>query len=240
MPTPLDGGAEAFGAALVALDAELDWELLEGLYCWDDGAGFFAPEQREAAMEAGLQVAAALAERLADLPSAGPGRSLYVGAAVAELAPMLCEGLVMGREVLALNLPGAEADELNRALGVVGVDLRVVHELPGVAFDHLWVVSVLTDPEAFPALHDELYRRSGEGATGRGDARVERARAEGLVRAWCTNLAAPGLVSTTDEELAFFEAECARRGSPLAVPDVARLSPIVGDAIRHCAVAARA
>ncbi|MCA8981541.1 MAG: hypothetical protein H6831_08395 [Planctomycetes bacterium] len=227
-------GVEAFGAALAALDAELDWALLERLYCWDAGEGFFGAEEREALWDAGLQIAAGLSEGLAELPAGGPRRSVYVGAAVAELVPMLVESMVLGREVCAVNLPGAEADELNRAFEAVGVALRVDAELPDAEYDHLWVVSVLTDPEAFPALHDELYQRTGEGATGRGNLVAERMRAAELVDAWCTRLARRALVSTTDEELGFFEAEAARHGRRLEVPELGRLTAIVGDTLRHC------
>jgi len=236
MDAPLTGGPGAFAAALAALDAELDWELLEGLYCWDEGSGFFAPDQRAASLDAGVQIAAALAEPLAGLPDGGPRRSLYVGAAVAELPPMLCELLVLGRTVHALNLPGPEVDELNRAFAASDIALRIETGYPDDAFDHLWVVSVLSDPEAFPALHDALYQRSGTRATGRGDLAQERQRADGLVQTWCAGIAPPAVLSTTDEELGFFEAECARRGWRLDVPDVARLSGIVGDPVRHCAL----
>lgn len=234
MPTPLDSGAEAFGAALAALDAELDWGLLERLYCWDDGEGFFADEQREALWDAGLQIAAGLSDRLAELWTDGPRRSLYVGAAVAELVPMLVEALVLGRDVQAVNLAGPEADELNRAFEAVGVTLRLGTELPEGPFDHLWVVSVLSDPEAFPALHDELYQRVGAAATGAGDLVAERARAAEFVETWCSQLARPALISTTDEEVGFFEAESARRGRRFHVPKIGRLTAIVGDALRHC------
>lgn len=235
MPPPPDASARAFGAALVALHEELDWPLLERLYCWDEGDGFFDAEAREALIEAGLLVASGLAERLAELSAGGPARSLYVGAAVAELAPMLCEALVLGREVRVVNLPGPEVDELNRAFTAVGVPLTIETAPVDAPVDHLWVVSVLTDPEAFPALHDVLYGREGDLATGRGDEAAERERARELVRGWVAHVRAPAVLSTTDEELPFFEAECARRGARLVVPETARLSPIVGDAIRHCA-----
>ncbi len=235
MPPPPDASARAFGAALVALHEELDWPLLERLYCWDEGDGFFGADAREALIEAGLLVASGLAEQLAALPAAGPARSLYVGAAVAELAPMLCEALVLGREVRVVNLPGPEADELNRALAAVGVPLAIETDPVDAPVDHLWVVSVLTDPEAFPALHDALYERSGDDAVGGGDEATERARAAELVTRWTAGLRAPAVLSTTDEELPFFRAEAAARGARLDVPRAARLSPIVGDAIRHCA-----
>jgi hypothetical protein len=236
----------AFGATLATLHAELDWDLLGALYCHEGGEHFFPPEQREAILDAGLHFASDLGELL------GPGRSIYVGAALAELAPLLFEHLVLAREVVLKTLPGREADELDRALALA--EARVGERLPRFdraplgpapagSVDHVWCVSVLTDPDAFPTLHDALYeRRHTPLAVGGGDRKRERARAEGL----CGQLVAalrPGraLVTTSDEERPLFERALAAAGRVLEVPQKARLSGIVGDAVRHCRVhAARA
>lgn len=224
------------------VEDELDWDLLGELHCWEGGAGFFPPEQRAAMRAAGLRFAADVAEAL---PRDGPGRSLYLGAALFELAPILCERLVLGREVVALSLPGAQTDELNRALGAVGatlgrelarIDTSPLAGLGGGPFDHGWMTSVVTDPEAFPALHDELYGRRGELATGRGDLALERERAARLVAALLDRLRPPCLLTTSDEELALVEPACAARGWRLTVPATARLSAVVGDAVRLCRV----
>jgi len=236
------GPAQLFAAALVGLEEELDWTLLGELHCWEGGAGFFPAEQRAALREAGLLFAADVAEWV---PRGGPGRSLYLGAALAELAPILCERLVLEREVVALSLPGAQTAELNRALAVVGaalgrelarIDTVPLGELEGEPCDHAWMTSVLTDPEAFPALHDELYGRRAELATGRGDLAAEREQAGSLVAALLERLRPPCLLTTTDEELALVAPACAARGWRLAVPASARLSAVVGDPVRHCRV----
>jgi hypothetical protein len=238
-------GPQRFAETLLALERELDWELLGASYCWEGGRSFFAPEQREAMRDAGLRFAGDLAELLGEPAGAGAARSLYVGPGVAELAPMLCERIVLGRAVLAIGLPGVEPDELNRALAAVGDMLgQRLFEIrtggwEGLASgdaDHGWLVSVLTDPEAFPALHDHLYRRTGALATGRGDLDEERARAEELVERVLDRLRPGALLSTTDEELGLVSAACRRRGWRLAVPDSARLSPVVGDPVRHCRI----
>lgn len=235
---------ELFAAALCEVEAALDWEELGRAYCHGDGEGFFSEEQREAQRDAGLLVAADLAEALAALPDRGPRRSLYVGAAVAELAPLLCERVVLGREVLAFSLDGAEARMLDGALARVGerlrlalprIDVRPVGAADLPPCDHLWLVSVLSDPEAFPALHDRLYGRRGtELATGRGDLPRERARAAELLDAALRPLAVPALVTTTSEELELVRAACAARGLALDAPRAGRLSPIVGDPILVC------
>ena len=233
-----------FAASLVELDTEIDWDLLGQEYCHEGGEGFFPIEQREAMREAGLRFASDVANRVEELGAQDLGRSLYVGAAVAELAPILCESVVLEREVVAISLASAETTELNRALAAVEervgtlprIDTRPLAQAEG-EFDHVWMVSVLTDPDAFPALHDHLYERvDTELATGRGDLERDRGRAIALTRELVQRLRAPGVLTTSDEEFDFVSAECAARGWTLAVPERARLSGVVGDPVRVCRV----
>lgn len=240
--------AGRFARALLELEAELDWELLGRLHCWEGGEDFFSPAQREALRDCGLAFAEEVASALGGPLAPGPRRSLYVGASVAELAPMLCESLVLGREVLLLQLAGPEAAELARALEAVRERTGAVlprlstagfDELPRAFASHGWLVSVLTDPERFPALHDALYERRGELATGRGELGQERREARALLERFLDRLAPPCLLSTTDEELGLVEAACRLRGWRLAVPAHARLSCVVGDPVRHCRVELR-
>jgi len=236
----------AFGQALGALYAELDWDVLGDTYCHEGGESFFEPEQREALLDAGLHFASDLPGALAGLGEVATGRSVYVGAALFELPLILCERLVLERDVVWLNRPGREINELNRALTVVerrdGVALPRVATAELAALephtcDHVWLVSVLTDPEAFPALHDELYERAGtELATGRGDRAAEATHAAGLVERAFDALRLPGLLSTTDEELALVGAVARDRGLVLEVPERGRLTGIVGDVVRACRV----
>ncbi len=238
--------AEGFAAALIEVELCLDWRALGRLYCSEGGDDFFGEEEREAIRDAGLALASDLGAALAELPAGGPRRSLYVGAAVAELAPILCETIVLEREVLAFAADGEETRALDAALRRTAVKLGVA--LPGIEAaalgsralppcDHLWLVSVLNDPDAFPALHDELYGRAGtELATGRGDLADDRRRAEALLDAALAALRAPAVLTTTDEELELVARACAKRGLALSVPDRARLSAVVGDPVRLCAV----
>lgn len=236
---------QRFAAALLEVEAALDWSELGRLYCHEGGADFFHGEAREAIRDTGLLLAADVAHELERLPPGGPGRSLYVGAALAELAPILSETLVLGREVVAVALPGPETDALNgaldQALGRLGLpSIRITPpaapEVHGT-FDHVWLVSVLTDPDAFPALHDDLYERQGTDlATNRGDLAADRERASTLVADLLECLRPPCLLTTTDEELALVRPLCAERGLPLEVPVNARLSGIVGDPVRLCRI----
>ncbi|MEM1452854.1 MAG: hypothetical protein AAGI22_27370 [Planctomycetota bacterium] len=228
---------ERFGTALAALDGEVDWDRVAAVYCEGDSAGFFDEERRGAVLDAGLKLAADLGEVLRP-----GGRSLYVGAAVAELAPMLFETLVLDREVVWVTLRSEESDELGRALRaaaeVVGRPLPTPrtgrwHGRDVGPCDHVWMTSVLTDPDAFPALHDELYRRRGTPeAVGGGHPNEERRRALALVEEALAALHDDATLSTTDEELAFWLRAIEGSGASLEVARTGRTSGLVGDVIR--------
>ena len=237
----MNAAAQIFGAVHAALELELDWKLLGSAYCEGDASDFFDAALRERVLDTGLRIADDLSRRLA---ADGPRRSLYLGAAVAELAPLLVEHLVLGREVIWINLAGAELCEIARALEVVSAKLGVglprprFEALEGVAAascDHLWMVSVLTDPDACPALHDELYERVGsELATGRGSLSDDRRRADELCRSLLAKASSSCTLSTTDEELEVLRPLALQSGLQLEVPDTARQSAIVKDPVRIC------
>jgi hypothetical protein len=234
---------ERFGAVVSGLDAELDWPRLGLAYCDGGGLDFFDEQQRGAIMDTGLLFASELGELLV----AG-GTSLYVGAGVAELVPICFEALVLGRSIVVATLPGFEVDELRRVMGQVSAEVGT--ELPqfvGVPleelqdagpFDHVWAASVLSDPEAFPALHDRLYERAegADGATGSGDLVDDERRALGIVGAVLRRLAGAAILTTSDEELSLYGPALEQAGFELQVPDGGRISAIVGDVVRHVRV----
>ncbi len=222
-----------FAAALCELEAEIHWARLEPVYVEGDAAGFFSPEQLEAQRDAGLLFASDLATELAG------GTSLYLGAGVAELAPALFECSALGRDVRWVTLPGPEASELRRAFAAVGerlgakfpvVDTDPLKPSPEPCCDHLWMVSVLSDPIAFPALHRAVYGKKAPRAAALD---TDKRRARELLRAAFTHLAPPALVHTTNEELALVEQAAVERGGRLALLELGRLSPIVGDVVRR-------
>ncbi len=157
---------------------------------------------------------------------------------------MLCESIVLGRDVLAFSLDGDETRQLNAALARASerigcalprIDTAALESRTLSACDHLWIVSVLNDPDAFPALHDALYRRrESELATARGDLATDERRARSLLAAVLAPLCTPAVLTTTDEELDLVTEACRMRGISLAVPELARLSAIVGDPVRVC------
>ena len=234
----LDDALNTFGAALAALFDELDWELLGRAACEGDGSTFYDDELRERVLDTGLRFADDLGGALR-----GAGRaSLYLGAEIAELPLILAERLVLDRRVAWVNVDSPATAEVARALRAVGA--RVGVELPEPRFaglagvepgscDHLWMVSVLTDPDAFPALHDELYERAGGPlATGCGDLADERARAEALAAELLDRAAPRCVLSTSDEERAILEPLIAARGWSVAFAPGGRLTAIVGDRVR--------
>lgn len=241
---------QLFGAVLGTIQAELDWERLGRSYCEGDGTGFFDDELRERWLDVGLQIADALAAAL----RGSRGRSVYVGAALAELPTMLVESIVLEREVAWVNLPGDEIEELERVVRLAAAKFGValplpsttpLESLPRASFDHVWMVSVLTDPDHFPALHDELYERHGTDlATGRGDLDADRARA-GILAESVLALAEPGAVLTTsEEELAVLVPIVRNRGLALQPLDRGRAAPrpetaIVGDVVRFLRIVPR-
>jgi hypothetical protein len=229
---------EEFAAALDAAEQSVDWKNLESVYCSDDGAGFFSEEAIDAARTSGLLFASDLGEILTH-----KGRSMYVGAGVAELAPLVFEATMLSRRVTIHGLPGFELEQLKRAMQAVSevaqVDTIRVTSTPirpaeTGEVDHLWFVSVLTDPEAFPALHNRLYdRQGGPLQVAGGHPKAERARAETLVRLALGSLTPKAILTTSDEELPIFEAIGADMGLRIVSPVVSRLTGIVGDPVRH-------
>ena len=238
----VEARARALGQALACLELTLDWTALGEFYCSEGGADFFCEEQRQELIESGLTFAQELGERLGPAKNA---RSLYLGAALFEIFPALFEHLVLEREVVLLNLDHPETRELNRGLAHVSRDLELalptirVHEveqLGGQRFDHIWMTSVLNDPDAFPALHDALYQRDSgdEYATCRGNLVEDKARASSLLESLLAASEDACWFTTTDEELPLVQKVCEAHGRQLAIPESARLSAIVGDPVRHC------
>ncbi len=235
----------AFAAGLSAMNEALDWNALGDLYCHDGGDSFFADEQREAIQDSGLLFAGDLGDKLGSFGK-HPARSLYVGSGVAEIVPILFESIVLARDVRLVNIAGPEVVALNAAFeaaeGPAGQKLprfKTDPIDPDIAprIDHLWFVSVLTDPEAFPALHDQLYERQGSAAAvGGGHPKAERRAAFELCLQAAAKLTPPAILTTTDEELPMLTRACADLKLDVHAPATARLSGIVGDAVRHCQI----
>jgi len=237
---------DRFGAAVAAAETALPWEDLGAVYCEGDARGFFDDERIGHMRDTALAFAEDLAElyeRRAALPNA-PRKTLFVGAATAELWLVLFERIVLQRKVAWVNLPGPESAALDRALAAA--EPHAGQPLPRLRtggwnraeigpVDHLWFASVLTDPETFPALHDELYERVGSPeAVGGGHPKREREQAQGLILRAFDCLVGDALVTTSDEEQPVLRAAARELGATLDAPSDARESALVGDLLRHC------
>lgn len=212
--------------AIKEIFARLDYARLGPIYC-DEGGDEFWAAKRGPCQRLGTKLANALLPYLAR-----GGTSLYVGAGVAELPPMAMETLDLERQVVACNLRRQEVFVLNRACA--GIPIRFRHQDAGSVkdgVDHLWLVSVLNDPERFPELSTLSYGRANPVTF---DARKflpqQRAVAT-LVDRCLSRLTVPGLVTTTVEEAVWVAEWCHRKNIRYRIDRRTFASPTVGDPI---------
>ena len=183
-----------------ALDA-IDYAALGRIYCEFGGEAFFA-DRRTAVFDLGRSWAGALAARLAPR-----GRSLYVGAGIAELPAILTEALELERSVVPTNLRAEECEILNAALDQCAMpSLRwratdAVHALDEGPFDHVAIVSVLDDPEVFPEVAGVTYGRADPRSLDPGRFAAERLSIRRLSERLMRAVVVPGVVTTTTEEV---------------------------------------
>ena len=210
--------------AIREIFARLDYARLGRIYC-DEGGDEFWKVKRGLCQRLGTRVAHALLGRLTP-----GGVSLYVGAGVAELPVLAMEIMDLGRRVVACNLRRQEVLLLNRASA--GFPIRVLHQDAGLVkdrVDHLWLVSVLNDPERFPELSVLSY---GQANPVTFDARKflpQQRRVATLVNRCLARLTVPGLVTTTVEEAVWVAEWCHRRSIPYRIEEQTFASPTVGD-----------
>lgn len=220
--------AQALGRALDALD----WRALGDVYFHEDGEKLLR-NRREPVERLGAVWARALLRRL----PAG-GRSLHVGAGLAELPAMLAEVLVAGRTVRAVNLRGEECAILDRALQQAGLSdrLRIEHldaggVEPGTTYDHLGVVSLFTDPETWPTLSDISYGRICPVQVDVDAFVRERDHARSIAARLFGLLQRPGWVTTSADELGWFLDQAEAHGVPIEADDALVETAMVGDPI---------
>ena len=204
----------------------LDYQRLAAVYCYEGGNEFWA-SKREPCRRLGMRIGQALLSRL----RAG-GRSLYVGAGVAELPALLVESLELHRTVLPCNLRRSEVAVLNRACR--GLPVRFHGTDAGTAagtFDHLWIVSVLNDPERFPHLAALSYGRAVPLTFNVGRFVRERRVVQVLVNRCMAKLRLPALVTTSVEEVNWIADWCHRKRVPYRVERRQFQTALVGDPI---------
>ena len=211
---------------LAGLYARLDYRALESVYC-DEGGDKFWRAKRGPCLRLGSRVAVALRRKLRK-----GGRSLYVGAGVAELPALAMETVELRRTVEARNLRKAEVAALNRACRAMPFTFQAADAAAAKGrFDHLWIVSVLNDPERFPLLSDLSYGRGDPLAFDPAKFARERRAVRLLVARCMGKLTAPGLVTTTAEEVPWVAEWCHRHGVPCRVGRRGYPTALVGDPV---------
>lgn len=212
--------------AIAAVFDRLDYGRLGPIYC-DEGGAVFWQAQRGPCLRLGIRLAEVLSGRLKP-----EGRSLYIGAGVAELPLLAMETMELHRDVAAFNLRMKEVSLLNRACS--GLPFRISAQDGRKAagrFDHLWMVSVLNDPERFPELASLSYGRANPATFDPARFARERTIVRRLTDACLKKLTRPGLVTTSVEEIPWIEDWCRRHKVPCSVEEDDYPTALVGDPV---------
>jgi hypothetical protein len=184
----------------------LDYRKLGPIYC-DEGGEEFWKDRRDPCQTLGKGLAEIVLNRLKP-----GGRSLYVGAGVAELPVLITEVLELDRHVEAFNLREDEVAVLNHACK--GLPFRIAARDARSArgmYDHLWIVSVLNDPESYPQLSALTYGQANPVTFDPASFANERAEVIALADACLSKLTAPSLVMTSVEEIPWIVEWCERK-----------------------------
>lgn len=204
----------------------LDYQKLGPIYCYEGGDEFWQAK-RKPCQRLGIQAAQALLRKLAR-----GGRSLYVGAGVAELPCLLAEAVELQRHVEPYNLRRSEVAVLNRACRGTAVmfHAKSAVEAKGT-FDHLCIVSVLNDPERFPDLSPLSYGNANPVTFNPKKFEQQRKIVRSIVNQCLPKLNLPGLVTTSTEEVVWIADWCHRHGIPYHVERQQYPTALVGDPI---------
>ena len=204
----------------------LDYSALASIYC-DEGGEAFWNNRKGPCQKLGLRIAKALSQHI------GPtGRSLYVGAGVAEIPVLLIETCNLRRTVHAYNLREDEVTILNEGckdlpFAFIAGDAR----LATGEYDHLWVVSVLNDPECYPETSALSYGRADPVKFDTQNFLQEKKQIRSLVDACLKKLILPGLVTTSVEEIPWITDWCDLHQIGYDIVDGTLPTAIVGDPI---------
>ena len=204
--------------------AKLNYTALGDIYCEEGGEAFWKAHKKKC-RTMGIRIAEALRQRLSQ-----KGRSLYVGAGVAELPMLALETLEMHRTVEAYNLRDREVSVLNEACHGLPFTVQAAGaQTARGTFDHLWIASVLNDPECFPETSALAYGRADPVGFNPEAFQQERTRIRRLLDACLPKLSRPGLLSTTVEEITWMTEWLNRHQIPFHVEEQLYPTAIVGD-----------
>ena len=218
--------SQATRRAIAETFDRLDYKRLAAVYCYEGGDEFWK-SKRGPCRRLGMHIGQALLERL----PAG-GRSLYVGAGVAEVPTLLVESLDLHRSVLPCNLRRPEVATLNRACQGLPIRFHPT-DARGArgTFDHLWIVSVLNDPERYPHVAALSYGRAIPLTFDPRGFTKERTILRTLVNRCMSKLMLPGFVTTSVEEVNWIADWCHRKRVPYRVGRQQFPTALVGDPI---------
>lgn len=223
MRTRLSGSARH---AIADVVDHLDFKRLESIYCYEGGDEFWR-KKREPCRRLGIMVAEVLVRKLPH-----DGRSLYVGAGVMELPALIAEAIELQRQVAPYNLRRSEVAVLNRACRSLPVRFNAQDAASAAGlFDHLWIVSVLNDPERFPHLAPLSYGRADPVTFNPERFQKERRLVQSIVDRCMPKLNVPGLVTTSTEEVVWIADWCHRHKIPYRVERKQYPTALVGDPI---------
>lgn len=205
----------------------LDYAGLGPIYC-DEGGDAFWNDRRGPCQKLGIAIAKALRDRLPH-----KGRSLYVGAGVPEIPVLLMEHLELHRTVCPYNLRKGEVDILNQAGGKNGIPFCFGSADSATGkFDHLWIVSVLNDPEEFPNLSVLFSYGVADPMAFDTSAFVhERETGIRLFANCMAKLNKPGWLTTSVEEMPWVDHWCREHGISYHVDDRTYPTALVGDPV---------
>ena len=212
--------------AIASVFDQLDYKRLESIYCYEGGDEFWQAK-REPCRRLGMKVAEALIKKLPH-----GGHSLYVGAGVTELPALLAEAIELQRQVEPYNLRQSEVTVLNRACRDLPVRFLARDASSAQKrFDHLWMVSVLNDPERFPHLSPLSYGQADPVTFNPVAFQKERQTVQAIVDRCMPKLILPGLVTTSTEEVLWIADWCHRHKIPYRVEQKQYPTALVGDPI---------
>lgn len=220
--------------AIARVFNHLDYKTLESVYCYEGGEEFWQ-KKREPCRRLGTNVAEVLVKKLPP-----GGRSLYVGAGVTELPALLAEAIDRQRHVEPYNLRRLEVTVLNRCCRGLPFRFHACDaSLAQGRFDHIWMVSVLNDPERFPHLAPLSYGRADPVTFNPVRFQKERRISQAIVNRCMAKLSVPGLVTTSTEEAVWIADWCHRHRIPYHVERKQYPTALVGDPICFIRIGAR-
>lgn len=204
--------------------AQLDYPALGKIYCDESGDAFWQA-RKGPCQTLGMRIATQLKNRLRS-----EGRSLYVGAGVPELPMLIAETTELHRSITAHNLRIAEVATLNKTCSYLPFEFRASSALRARGrFDHIWILSVLNDPECYPETSALSYGHATPVDFDADTFKKERRTLLRLVNSCLSKLTIPGLVTTSVEEIPWITAWCLEKDIPFRVENTTYPTAIVRD-----------